>query len=32
MRSMYILKMDFENEVLSEFCPHCGAKMEGVAE
>ena len=23
---------DFEQEVLSKWCPHCGAKMEGVAE
>ncbi len=26
------LKDDFDEEVLSEFCPHCGVKMEGVAE
>ncbi len=26
------LKDDFENEVLSEFCPYCGLKMEGSAE
>ena len=26
------LQDDFEQEVLSEFCPHCGAKMEGAAE
>jgi len=23
---------DFEQEVLSKWCPHCGAKMEGVSE
>ena len=23
------LRDDFEQEVLSDFCPHCGAKMEG---
>ena len=26
------LRDDFEHEVLSEWCPHCGAKMEGVGE
>lgn len=26
------LKDDFEQEVLSDFCPHCGVKMEGVSE
>ena len=26
------LKDDFDEEVLSEFCPHCGVKMEGVSE
>lgn len=26
------LQDDFEQEALSKWCPHCGAKMEGVAE
>ena len=26
------LRDDYEQEVLSEWCPHCGAKMEWVAE
>ena len=26
------LRDDFEQEVLSKWCPHCGAKMEGVSE
>ena len=26
------LRDDFEQEVLSEWCPHCGVKMEGVSE
>lgn len=26
------LRDDFEQEILSKFCPHCGAKMEGVSE